>query len=750
MHVNRLHAWLALIGVLTMTVGLLLLVGFAVQGALVYASPGILYVALGGNCGGTTPNCYDTPQGAMDDALSGDEIRVAAGLYPIQLGSAQVVYVDKDLTIRGGYATDNWDAPDPETNATEFTALGQGRVMIISGTIEVTVEGLRLTYGDSDELGAGMPGGDSGGGLYILGATVTLRQNWLLNNTAPAGMFLGGGGLYARESIVTLEDNVIQGNYGSWGGGLLFSETEAAVQNCQIEGNEAGGMGSAGGGLAIIDNSDVTLIGNTIVDNDATFSSGTQGGGVFVGNGHATLIDNTIEGNYSMREAGGVGIGGGAVAVLTGNRILDNDGNGNGGGLTIGWPSAAEAVTLTHNTISGNNAVWGGGLYLENTQALLADNTFQDNQSYEGGGAHMGGSQPIAFLDNRLYGNVSGGSMGGGNGGGVYVATQHAVLARNVFQRNTAKRGYGRGGNGGGVAIGADCTLINNAVTDNTGETSGPGIAVFGAEPELYHNTIANNSGGDGSGLFVGKGGLQDEPGRPTLYNTIIASQTLGVKVSDDAPQNLATMYGVLWWANTDNFTGTVFAFDVVEDDPAFAQPANNDYHIVAGSAAINSVVTEQAIADDIDGQTRPHYAASDLGADEWWPLVAIKAAMPGTAEPGDVVTYTLTLSNATAVTMPVDLADELPLGVTYLGPLAYNNGYGSYDVGTIIWAGTVSTNTATVISWPVEVDDSASDVITNTALVTDAYGLFETDPALILVPARRYNIYLPLVVRNG
>ena len=729
---------------------LLLLIGLAgMDHPPAYASPGVRYVAPGGDCGGETP-CYDAPQDAVDDALPGDEIRIAASLYPIAAGAPQVVYIDKTLTMRGGYTPGNWQTPDPDTNATELTAMGQGRVMVISGTVEVLVEGLRLTFGDSEGLGDGLVGGESGAGLYVFGATVTLRHDRLLNNTAPAGMYLGGGGVYAAQSTLTVEECTIEDNYGSWGGGLLLDGSVATVRDSQISNNEAGGLGSAGGGIAILGGSDVALYDNTVSGNDATFTSGAHGGGVYVQGSHATLAGNTIDGNYSRREAGGVGIVGGAVAVLRDNQITNSDGGGNGGGLTIGWPSSAAAVTLTHNVIGHNDAVWGGGLYVENTNTLLEDNVIEHNVSYEGGGAHLNGDKPIALVANLVQSNVSGGSLGGGNGGGLYVVTGEALLARNTIQRNSALRRYGNGGSGAGLFIGADCTLANNIVTDNTGESSGMGIAVFGAEPILYHTTIANNTGGDGSGVYVSKSGLTDEPGRPTLRHTILASQTVGVNVSDSAPGNLAALYGVLWWGNTENYTGTVFVFDGVEGAPAFVSPSGYDYHIGSASAAVDAVVAESGIDDDVDGQTRPHYAASDLGADEWWPLVAIKTARPGTAQTSDRVTYTLTLSNTTDAGMAVELSDPLPGDVAFLGPLSYNNGTAYYAAGKVTWAGTVPTDTPTVITWPVEVVAEPPATITNVARVTETYGAFDTDPALVLLPPHYYPVYLPLVLRQA
>jgi len=68
------------------------------------ANSGIFYVAPEGDCGGQTP-CFANPQQAVDAALSGDEIRVAAGIYTGVNnigGKSQHLYINKDLLLRGG------------------------------------------------------------------------------------------------------------------------------------------------------------------------------------------------------------------------------------------------------------------------------------------------------------------------------------------------------------------------------------------------------------------------------------------------------------------------------------------------------------------------------------------------------------------------------------------------------------------------------------------------------------------------
>ena len=122
---------------------------------------GVIRVAISGEdapgCG-TEGNPCRTVQYGADQALPGDEIRVAAGTYTganSQGGLSQLVYLSKTLTIRGGYTTSNWTTPDPDANPTTLDAEGEGRVLVISDTITVQAEGLDFQGGDATGLGGG-------------------------------------------------------------------------------------------------------------------------------------------------------------------------------------------------------------------------------------------------------------------------------------------------------------------------------------------------------------------------------------------------------------------------------------------------------------------------------------------------------------------------------------------------------------------------------------------------------------------
>ena len=54
-----------------------------------------------------------------------------------------------------------------------------------------------------------------------------------------------------------------------------------------------------------------------------------------------------------------------------------------------------------------------------------------------------------------------------------------------------------------------------------------------------------------------------------------------------------------------------------MDGDPAFVDPANDDYHLGSGSAAIDAGV-DAGVASDIDGDPRPAGIGYDIGADEF------------------------------------------------------------------------------------------------------------------------------------
>jgi len=522
------------------------------QNSVVLGHPGILYVAPGGDCGGATP-CYATVQAAVDAANPNDEIRVTAGIYAgvsARAGVTQTVYISKTVTIRGGYTTANWTTPNPTANLTTLDAQGLGRVLYITGDINPTVEGLRITGGDAAALGGDPWGNDAGGGVYVYEATATISNCVVYSSTASTASSGSGGGLFLRGSDATLSGNTVVSNTASTasyanGGGLFLWGSDATLSSNTVQGNAASTAGwGYGGGLYLL-NSGATLSGNTVISNTAGTADQGWGGGLYVWYSDATLSGNTVQGNTASTASTGYG--------------------------------------------------YGGGLYLSASDATLSSNTVQGN---------------TASTADRGY------------GGGLYLWYSAATLSGNTIVSNTATLSLIATGQGGGLLVrrSSPFTLTNNLVADNHANTQGSGLWFEGADTDptsgrLLHTTIADNAangGGSGQGVFVG--------GYTTLAftNTIIAGHhSEGINVTTGST---ATLEATLWYDNgSDTGGGGVIVTGAVNvyDDPAFVNPSAWDYHLTAGSAAID-IGVDAGVTMDLDGDTRPWGAGYDIGADEY------------------------------------------------------------------------------------------------------------------------------------
>ncbi|MCX7858820.1 MAG: right-handed parallel beta-helix repeat-containing protein [Chloroflexus sp.] len=376
---------------------------------------------------------YTNVQAAVDAANPGDVIKVAGGVYEgvlTRAGLRQMVYITKTLTLLGGYTPTNWSVADPVANPTVLDARSGGRVMVISGTITVHVEGLRLTGGLADGLGGGywgIPGENpAGGGVYIRDATVTISNTVIANNVAAISLNQQGqgGGLYAQSANLTLLGNTIrdnrsasgQGHYSVGGGALIIGGT-ATLERNQILNNAAGhsGYAGAGGGVYLFLTTSATLFDNLISGNTANAESA----GVYLNEANAVLTQNRIVNNTILsNDAEGGGVYCRGVCTLSRNVIAENTA-GSGGGFYAAYSGSGTRVYLDNNAITDNQASWrGSGLFLNSATAHVRHNTVARNQGGNGAAIVLLASQatftntlivdsPIGVLKLTGSGNIA-------------------------------------------------------------------------------------------------------------------------------------------------------------------------------------------------------------------------------------------------------------------------------------------------------------------------------------------------------
>ena len=373
------------VGLLALT-GLLLLLSLHPTPAL--ADPGTLFVAPDGTGTACTQGNPCSLQTALAQATDGDTIYVATGTYTGT--GAAVITVTQSITLYGG-----WDGSptgpvvrDPDAYPTTLDGENGRRVVYISGSITPTVDGFNITGGNADGLGGDYWEWDAGGGVYVITATATIRNNQVFSNIAERG-----GGLYLYTSPATLSGNTIISNSGERSaGGLFLYRSNATLSDNAVISNSTGGDG---GGLYLSYSDNATLSSNIFDGNTA----GAHGGGLYL-YGSAVLSSNTIISNTANKRGGGLCLYSGN-ATLSGNTVASNTANEWGGGLFIYGASP----TLVNNIIADNRAnIAGSGLYIWTASPRLQHTTIARNSGGDASGVHVShvtGSSTVV-LDNTI------------------------------------------------------------------------------------------------------------------------------------------------------------------------------------------------------------------------------------------------------------------------------------------------------------------------------------------------------------
>ena len=122
------------------------------------------------------------------------------------------------------------------------------------------------------------------------------------------------------------------------------------------------------------------------------------------------------------------------------------------------------------------------------------------------------------------------------------------------------------------------------------------------------------------------------------------------------------------------------------------------------------------------------------------------KTAGHPSANPGELLTFTITLRNPGRTLNDASMTDDLPPELAYAGNLWASSGTASYSNGTVSWNGAVSSSADVIIRYEAIVDAgiSAPTVIINTAVLTDGAGHNWQRQSHVYVFTK--SIFLPIV----
>ena len=592
--------------------------------------------------GKTWANAFETLQAALDVAVSGDQIWVAAGTYnptkiPDESGNPTT---DRDkafvmiagVKIYGGFAgtetalaNRNW-----ETNVT-----------VLSG-----IFGLSNAY-HHVVISAGVVGDACLDGFTITGGSADANDN-IVVNTYPIERSYGGG-IYCVNSSPALTNLIITNNGASNGGGIAtFREAAPVLTDVIISGNNAnvygGGMYNTSSNPAL---NRVRITNNTALEN---------GGGVYNnGQNNYKLIMNDV----IISENTAYGDGGGMYntmynPVLTNVTISENTAGGVGGGICN---SNYSTPALTNVTINDNTASQGGGMFSDVSTPVLNRVSIKGNTAMEGGG--MYNSQSPAVLANVLIFENTATNDGGG---GMYNYSSSPVLTNVTIADNEATGGSGIY-NGSGNAP----TLNNSIVWGNNtdGVFDEAGIATIYSHSLIQGNLFAaadpdgNIDDDDVSGdVFRGANDYRLAEGCPAIGAGDITPWT--DVIYNFNTESLFAFLGFASMSNVTDFQGKQRVMDGTIEMGAYEYSGNDT---PSDDTSISAIEYDAAQFNQIDTLDYQVLCGVSGGSFSFIVKIAAGAALSGDGVSGDTLTVNLPRPGMYGFPFTVTAADGITKG---------------------------------------------------------------------------------------
>jgi len=354
----------------------------------------------------------------------------------------------------------------------------------------------------------------AGGAIYLDESVASLYNVSMLGNQAD----MLGGAIFADSSpALTVIHSHIAGNHANIGGGvyvlhcmltffhssffeneaLLFGGALQAESECMIECHnvlvKSNIAGIAAGGFSLYENNAMTASNTSFFRNEA----GVNGGGIQTARGNVVLlIDSVMEGNIA--ETGG-GFSGAHSRLEVVRCVIDNNLAWRGGGLAMDGLDATASLTLSHTSVSHNEAANNcGGVLVQGTHSIFSAQNCSINTNI--------GSGLCFFLAKNV--DINGSSISwntADEGAGIHALKSHVGLSAAKILNNRAID------DGGGFLLrdsllrASDTTIVSNSAHNNGG-----GLAILeGSNALLRSSALRGNTAVNGGGCYLVRGCFQ-------------------------------------------------------------------------------------------------------------------------------------------------------------------------------------------------------------------------------------------------
>ncbi len=286
------------------------------------------------------------------------------------------------------------------------------------------------------------------------------------------------------------------------------------------------------------------------------------------------------------------------------------DGSRNGSVVTINATSASAridgfVVTNGSGVMGLLNRKRGGGIYIDGSTATVANNTIVGNSADVGGGVYCFSANTPSVVNNQISGNICT-SLGGG--AGVYIQASVNLL-------NNTIAGNSSSANGGGAWFSqASGWIANNVITANSADISGGGLQF----DQCPNTLVAANNTITGNGTGLQGGGVAFDASPISFANNIVAWNSSGLyrTATTGAP---TLKHNCVYNPTRYDYNGMSPGTTDISADPALVSWTFGQVHIQPGSPCKNAGdgTVIQPGWTDIDSQARVQGVAVDIGADE-------------------------------------------------------------------------------------------------------------------------------------
>ena len=380
-----------------------------------------------GSC--TAPDSNDAANcDTLRDAINAANVNSADDTITLSSLSGQTITLSNNLpqidASDGALAITGTDAHDVTIDGG-----GEFQIFNVAGSNPVNISGLTLTGGYVDNA-------DGGALYSGKNTDVTISNTVFTGNTAdggssPSGPFHpdadgGNGGAIGAIGQLAVSNSTFENNDANWAGGAIFTRQGVTLRNSTLSGNTAGSRGGAIAGAKYdcadtgcspperFFHSDLDIAGSTLSDNNAYV------GGAIDAPALLSLSGSSVTGNTAHILGGGIdSFGKYAQTQISDSRIASNTSHGGGGGISVAQLSAANPFEIKY---SGNVVTTKHAVNSEISRTTIAGN----HADYVGGGVGMmalGDGDHFTITHSTISGNEAAPENGTGFGGGVYFAS---------------------------------------------------------------------------------------------------------------------------------------------------------------------------------------------------------------------------------------------------------------------------------------------------------------------------------------